>query len=452
VHPGAARPRVARRLGPHLLRRGARAPSQSRRGPVRPRVRLPARLAPRPNAARRLRASPHPTPVPLPPPAHALRPRARPPRPRTLNVVVGRHGGCVARRRVPGARVRLPVPVPPSRRLTERATDIPPDSAAAPAPPPADASTPFHPIPPCRCQNRVRNPVRTSFWRENSSARRRATARFFPCRRRSRRPCARGPGCSGLTAAPSQRPGLFVGVLPAGPRWLRHHQHRRHAASNGRRTGGRGGPTATVRADGERKAVERRGGDFAAREPRAWRRGVGVKVCTTQPQLTGGALVQPSAASAQPVFIACEIKALERSMPILPAEFEILTRLGEGTFSTVYKARYRNRPSKLVALKTIYVVSGPSRLNNEVTFLKQVGCVGGPCACEGSCPRSAVPTHAGQPLTCCCFLSGGSTTSSRCWTASATTTAWCWCSTTLKTTTSRCVASPLAAGRAPACR
>ena len=59
--------------------------------------------------------------------------------------------------------------------------------------------------------------------------------------------------------------------------------------------------------------------------------------------------------------------------PAVAIEFDVLDRVGEGTFSSVYKARSRARTSEYYALKHIYVNSAPSRIENEVAFLDELG-------------------------------------------------------------------------------
>ncbi|KAH7098774.1 kinase-like protein [Auriculariales sp. MPI-PUGE-AT-0066] len=98
--------------------------------------------------------------------------------------------------------------------------------------------------------------------------------------------------------------------------------------------------------------------------------------------------------------ILTEFEELVAAVPQLGTEYELLDRLGTGTFSSVYKARdllhdqYDNSPWKtpsympeelskgvherkddLVAVKRIYVTSSPERIKNEIQILADViGC------------------------------------------------------------------------------
>ncbi|KIO31104.1 hypothetical protein M407DRAFT_68455 [Tulasnella calospora MUT 4182] len=91
-----------------------------------------------------------------------------------------------------------------------------------------------------------------------------------------------------------------------------------------------------------------------------------------------------------------EIADLEKSVPRVVEEFVLIDRLGEGTFSSVYKAidkDYHNkwhaffgsvRSSEMtntpliqvfVAIKRIYVTSSPSRIQNEIALMEDCkGC------------------------------------------------------------------------------
>lgn len=90
-----------------------------------------------------------------------------------------------------------------------------------------------------------------------------------------------------------------------------------------------------------------------------------------------------------------EMNKLEEYFPILSKEYRLIDKIGEGTFSTVYKAesfngsiylgsdiwksppmkkKKLNKPPKkqknpIVALKQIYVTSSPSRIYNELNLL-----------------------------------------------------------------------------------
>lgn len=90
-----------------------------------------------------------------------------------------------------------------------------------------------------------------------------------------------------------------------------------------------------------------------------------------------------------------EMHKLEQCFPILAEKYRLLDKIGEGTFSTVYKAEavngavmlgsqiwkspplHRSVPKKqkkskknpLVALKQIYVTSSPNRIHNELNLL-----------------------------------------------------------------------------------
>ncbi|KAK6465070.1 kinase-like domain-containing protein [Scheffersomyces coipomensis] len=89
-----------------------------------------------------------------------------------------------------------------------------------------------------------------------------------------------------------------------------------------------------------------------------------------------------------------EMHKLEENFPILSTEFRLIDKIGEGTFSTVYKAEVlsgyvklgsemwkspplkksnRSVPAKkknpIVALKQIYVTSSPNRIHNELSLL-----------------------------------------------------------------------------------
>ncbi|TRM60110.1 kinase-like domain-containing protein [Schizophyllum amplum] len=100
--------------------------------------------------------------------------------------------------------------------------------------------------------------------------------------------------------------------------------------------------------------------------------------------------------------IAAEIEDLMRNMPSLAADYTLVDRLGTGTFSSVYKAldlhyhdkwdngawhghhppassaHYQSapRPGRMyVAIKRIYVTSGPERIRNEIAIMEECrGC------------------------------------------------------------------------------
>lgn len=56
------------------------------------------------------------------------------------------------------------------------------------------------------------------------------------------------------------------------------------------------------------------------------------------------------------------------------AAYEVLERIGEGTFSVVWRARHRVTGED-VALKVVVPTSGPARTENEVQLLLQYGWV-----------------------------------------------------------------------------
>lgn len=102
--------------------------------------------------------------------------------------------------------------------------------------------------------------------------------------------------------------------------------------------------------------------------------------------------------------IASEIEALSEALPTLSQDYQLLDRLGTGTFSSVYKAldlhyhtkwdnalwhgthpsgssaHYQSVPHReeekvYVAIKRIYVTSGPERIRNEISIMDSVrGC------------------------------------------------------------------------------
>ena len=51
-----------------------------------------------------------------------------------------------------------------------------------------------------------------------------------------------------------------------------------------------------------------------------------------------------------------EIQAFLEDCPNVGEKYKVFDKIGEGTFSTVYKAHVLNDPTKVVALKRIYLV------------------------------------------------------------------------------------------------
>lgn len=83
-----------------------------------------------------------------------------------------------------------------------------------------------------------------------------------------------------------------------------------------------------------------------------------------------------------PAEIVEEMQELCRSIPGLETRYRLLDKIGEGTFSSVYKAEdvtgmatssfsshYWVKEKKYVALKRIYVTSSPQRIYNELNLL-----------------------------------------------------------------------------------
>ncbi|KAI5951268.1 CDC7 [Candida jiufengensis] len=85
-----------------------------------------------------------------------------------------------------------------------------------------------------------------------------------------------------------------------------------------------------------------------------------------------------------------DMQKLEQNFPILAKDYRLIDKIGEGTFSTVYKAEalngsinqkydiWKSPPTKkskltkknaIVALKQIYVTSSPNRIYNELNLL-----------------------------------------------------------------------------------
>ncbi|KAJ2308858.1 Cell division control protein 7 [Coemansia sp. RSA 2706] len=84
-----------------------------------------------------------------------------------------------------------------------------------------------------------------------------------------------------------------------------------------------------------------------------------------------------------------EMRELEQLIPGLSDQYRLLGKIGEGTFSTVYKAldlqhaRFDNsgwtmiydggaRRARVVAIKKIYVTSSPARIANEISILSDL--------------------------------------------------------------------------------
>lgn len=71
-----------------------------------------------------------------------------------------------------------------------------------------------------------------------------------------------------------------------------------------------------------------------------------------------------------------EIETFCQSFPTLDSKYTLLNKIGEGTFSTVYKAKplfnLKSSTGKYVALKRIYVTSSPNRIFNELSLLNSL--------------------------------------------------------------------------------
>ena len=58
--------------------------------------------------------------------------------------------------------------------------------------------------------------------------------------------------------------------------------------------------------------------------------------------------------------------------PEIRGKYIVLEKIGEGTFSTVYKARCITS-NRIVALKRIFSTSSPNRIYNEIKILNTLG-------------------------------------------------------------------------------
>ncbi|XP_003747445.1 cell division cycle 7-related protein kinase [Galendromus occidentalis] len=64
---------------------------------------------------------------------------------------------------------------------------------------------------------------------------------------------------------------------------------------------------------------------------------------------------------------------LQQHIPQVHQFMELQGRIGEGTFSYVYKARLKSQPDRYFALKYIIPTSHPSRIMKELRYLKDIG-------------------------------------------------------------------------------
>jgi len=64
---------------------------------------------------------------------------------------------------------------------------------------------------------------------------------------------------------------------------------------------------------------------------------------------------------------------LLKTFPMIDQHFDVLKKVGEGTFSKVYLARYGKDHRRLIAIKHLIPTSSPSRIENELNCLKMVG-------------------------------------------------------------------------------
>jgi cell division control protein 7 len=67
------------------------------------------------------------------------------------------------------------------------------------------------------------------------------------------------------------------------------------------------------------------------------------------------------------------IKAAKYSFSEIEGKFLIIGKIGEGTFSSVYKARSLTTPNGFVALKRLYPTSTPQRILSEIKLLQLLG-------------------------------------------------------------------------------
>eukprot|EP00795_Rhopilema_esculentum_P010399 gene10399-19100_t len=64
---------------------------------------------------------------------------------------------------------------------------------------------------------------------------------------------------------------------------------------------------------------------------------------------------------------------LIEKFPVIKENFDILSKVGEGTFSKVYLAQLKSYPDEIVAIKHIVPTSSPVRVRNELSCLQKLG-------------------------------------------------------------------------------
>lgn len=67
------------------------------------------------------------------------------------------------------------------------------------------------------------------------------------------------------------------------------------------------------------------------------------------------------------------VQYLLENVPCVKKEFEILSKIGEGTFSSVYLAELRGCVGVQFALKHLVPTSASSRIENELKCLHSMG-------------------------------------------------------------------------------
>ena len=67
------------------------------------------------------------------------------------------------------------------------------------------------------------------------------------------------------------------------------------------------------------------------------------------------------------------IQCLLENVPQVKEEFQIVSKIGEGTFSSVYLAGLKGRIDMQFALKHLVPTSAASRIENELKFLQSMG-------------------------------------------------------------------------------